>query len=136
MKNFSAKYRVYYEDTDAQGIVYYGNYLRYAERARTDFLRQGNHEMNQYELMKSKGIFFVVRKAGIEYLAPGRLDDELRVTAEVIRVGKTSFDMKQEFFNQRDEKLAEVNVVIVCVINDGDKMKPVRIPEDLMKHLS
>jgi acyl-CoA thioester hydrolase len=135
MKNFAAKYRVYYEDTDAQGIIYYGNYLRFAERARTDFLRLSN-DLNQSELNRTTGIFFVVRKVGIEYIAPGRLDDELKVTAEVVKMGKTSFDMKQEFFNQTGLKLAEMTVQIVCVANEGEKLKSVRIPESLIKHFS
>ena len=135
MKNFAAKYRVYYEDTDAQGIIYYGNYLRFAERARTDFLRLSN-DVNQSELNKKTGVFFVVRKVEIEYMFPGRLDDELKVTAEVIKMGRTSFDMKQEFFNQDNAKLAEMNVQIVCVANEGEKLKSVRIPENLIKHFS
>ncbi len=135
MKNFSAKYRVYYEDTDAQGIVYYGNYLRYAERARTDFLRLSN-DVNQAELTKNTGVFFVVRKVEIEYISPGRLDDELSVTAEVIRMGKTSFDMKQEFYNQNNVKLADMKVQIVCVKNEGNKIKSTRVPEKLVKHFS
>jgi acyl-CoA thioester hydrolase len=135
MKNFSAKYRVYYEDTDAQGIIYYGNYLRFAERARTDFLRLGDN-MSQSDLTKRTGVFFVVRKVVIEYIAPGRLDDELKVTAEVVKMGRTSFDMKQEFFNQNNVKLAEMSVQIVCVANEGEKLKSVRIPENLIKHFS
>ena len=135
MKNFSAKYRVYYEDTDAQGIVYYGNYLRYAERARTDLLRLSN-DVNQSELTRKTGVFFVVRKVEIEYLFPGRLDDELMVTAEVVRMGKTSFDMKQEFYNQDNVKLAFMNVQIVCVTDDGNKIKSIRTPENLIKHFS
>jgi acyl-CoA thioester hydrolase len=135
MKNYSAKYRVYYEDTDAQGIIYYGNYLRFAERARTDFLRLSNY-LNQSEMTRTTGVFFVVRKVEIEYIAPGRLDDELKVTAEVVRMGRTSFDMKQEFFNQNNLKLAEMKVQIVCVTNEGEKLKSVRIPEELVKHFS
>lgn len=134
MKNHSAKYRVYYEDTDAGGVVYYGNYLKFAERGRTDFLRESG--VNQQVLAKETGVFFVVRKVEIEYLSPGRLDDIIEVKTAIARIGKTSIDMTQEFFNQDGTKLGNMTVQIVTVMNDGNKIRSTRIPEEIVKHFS
>lgn len=134
MKNFSAKYRVYYEDTDAGGVVYYANFLKFAERARTDFLRESgiDHSM----LAKNHGVFFVVRRAQVEYLLPGRLDDMIEVKTDITRIGKTSIDMKQNCYNQHGNKLADVSVQIVLVTNEGNKIKSTKLPEELIKYFS
>lgn len=134
MKNFTAKYRVYYEDTDAGGVVYYANYLKFAERARTDFLRQSGKDHSS--LAKETGAFFVVRKAEVEYLAPGRLDDMIEVKTEVTKIGKTSIDMTQDCYNQHGTKLANVFIQIVCVKNEGNIIKSTKLPDELVKHFS
>ncbi len=132
MKKFSEKFRVYYEDTDAGGVVYYANFLKFAERARTDMLRLSG--MGHTDIQSTHNAFFVVRKAEIEYLAPGRLDDLLDVTCEIIKVGRSSLDMKQECINQNGVKLADIFIQIVCVTNDGGRIKSVKIPESILKH--
>lgn len=134
MNKHSAKYRVYYEDTDAGGVVYYANFLKFAERARTDFLRESGTDHTR--LAKEQNLFYVVRKAEVEYLAPGRLDDVIEVKTEVVKIGKTSIDMTQDCYNQVGVKLANIFIQIVCVMNDGDKIKSARIPENLVKHFS
>lgn len=119
-------YRVYYEDTDAQGVVYYANYLKFAERARTDFLR--DLKISQSELREKEKLLFVVRKCEVEYLASGHLDDLLEVSVEVKEVSTTSMLLHQSF--KKDEKiLAHLIVQIVCV--DSETMRPKKIPDSL-----
>ena len=86
------KVRVYYEDTDAQGVVYYANYLKFFERARTEFLREVGYE--QMKLMK-EGVIFIVRSLDLKLFKPAKLDDQVRVKTELIKLGKVSFDFKQ-----------------------------------------
>ncbi len=134
MKQHSAKYRVYYEDTDAGGVVYYGNYLKFVERARTDFLRDSGTDHTI--LAEKTNSFFVVRKAEVEYLFPGRLDDMIEVKTEIVKIGRSSIDMKQDCYNQNGIKLADVFIQIVCVTNDGNKIRSTKLPDDLIKHFS
>ena len=118
--------RIYYEDTDAGGIVYYANYMRFAERGRTEFLRDLGYQNG--ELMEKEGIAFVVRKIEADYLAPAKLDDMITVHTVVDSVKKTSFVMKQTVFRQ-DNALFEMYVTLVTV--SLDTLKPVRMPENL-----
>ncbi len=128
VNNFSTTYRVYYEDTDAGGVVYYANYLKFFERARTDFLRERN--IIQSDLVKNLGIIFVVRSCFIEYLKPARMDDLLKVSVAVEEVRRTSIKMKQEII--RDSlAMCKLDVEIVCV--DVLSFKPKRIPKNLIK---
>ena len=90
---FSIPVRIYYEDTDAGGVVYYANYLKFLERCRTEWLRVIGHE--QADLLREPGIAFVVRSVALDYLKPARLDDLLTVSLEVERITKS-----QIFFGQ------------------------------------
>ena len=83
---FSWQVRVYYEDTDAGGVVFYANYLKFFERARTEWLRHAG--IGQQALMLSDGVMFVVSSTGVDYFSPARLDDELKLTVTVERLGK------------------------------------------------
>jgi acyl-CoA thioester hydrolase len=123
---FTWPVRVYYEDTDAGGVVYYANYMKFAERARTEWLRALGFE--QTELAAREKIAFVVRSAAIEFLAPARFDDALRVTVELIKVGAGQIDLNQRVL-RGDEVLAAVTVKIVCV--RVATMRPVRLPQPL-----
>ena len=134
MRIHNAKYRVYYEDTDAGGVVYYGNFLSFVERARTDFLRESGQ--SHTDLMKDGTGFFVVRRVEVEYLYPGRLDDIIEVKTEITKIGRSSIDMQQDCYNQNGVKLANVFVQIVFVINEGDKIKSAKLPDNLVKHFS
>jgi acyl-CoA thioester hydrolase len=122
--------RVYYEDTDAGGIVYHANYLRFAERARTEWLRSAgyDHKMvkDQFQLM------LVVRHAEIEFRAPGRLDDVLDVHTTIKAVGKTSLSLLQSVHCQ-GKVLADLAVTVVAVALDG---KAVRLPPQLRQIFS
>lgn len=118
-------FRVYYEDTDAGGIVYYANYLRFAERGRTELLRQLGFENTS--LRDKEGAGFVVRRVVAEYLAPARLDDVLKVETAVTELGKTSVIMAQSIFCH-DRMVCSVEVLLVCI---GPDFRPVRFPEKL-----
>jgi acyl-CoA thioester hydrolase len=118
--------RVYYEDTDAGGVAYYANYLKYAERARTEWLRSLGFE--QSELARVHGIVFMVRSAAIEYLRPARFDDALQVTVELIKVGAGQIDLAQHVL-RGDEPLARLTIKIACVALRT--MRPVRMPAPL-----
>ena len=118
-------FRVYYEDTDAGGIVYYANFLRFAERARTELLRMigADHK----SLMEDEGVAFTVRSCGVNYIQPAYLDDPLEVHTRVIQIGGASVDMDQSV--KRDFKeLVRLAVSLACVGKDG---KPRRIPRKL-----
>ena len=121
--------RVYYEDTDAGGVVYNANYLKFAERGRTEWLRELGH--NQRDILTEFNIFLVVRNAEIDYRAPARLDDVLDLSSEIVDIGNTSLTMKQ-IVRRDDVILAEIKVVIVAMTPAG---KAVRIPPHLRQIL-
>ncbi|MGE0735923.1 MAG: tol-pal system-associated acyl-CoA thioesterase [Alphaproteobacteria bacterium] len=121
--------RVYYEDTDAMGIVFYVNYLKYAERARTEVLRLQGREQDQ--LLRERGLGFVVRRCEVDYLAPARLDDILRVETYLHEVGAASLRLRQDIF--RDAvKLSSLVLRLAFVSRAG---KPERLPRDLRESL-
>ncbi|MBL9034127.1 MAG: tol-pal system-associated acyl-CoA thioesterase [Rhodospirillaceae bacterium] len=117
--------RVYFEDTDAAGIVYYANYLKFAERARTDWLRALG--MPHSQMIKRDGLTLVVRRCEADYRKPAHLDDELVVETELTKLGGASIDLLQRVFRDGD-LLVEMKVVIVCVGRDG---KAARLPDYL-----
>ncbi|MBM3541416.1 MAG: tol-pal system-associated acyl-CoA thioesterase [Alphaproteobacteria bacterium] len=121
--------RVYYEDTDAAGIVYYANYLRFAERARTELLRA--HGSDHAALMRQDGIAFAVRRCEAEYLKPARLDDSLEVHTRVTQVGGATLDADQDIL-RAGEVLTRLKVRLACVRADG---KPARLPAGLRRSL-
>jgi acyl-CoA thioester hydrolase len=117
--------RVYYEDTDAAGIVYYANYLKFAERARTEFLRTigGQHR----SLKDQDGVAFVVRSVTADYDYPALLDDALAVRTRLTSVGGASMTMDQNV--ERDDRLlVKMSVRLACVGAEG---KPARMPTEL-----
>lgn len=114
-------YRVYYEDTDSGGVVYYANYLKFAERARTEILRING--INQSELAKTEDIFFVVRHVEMDLHKPARLDDMLDITTSVAEIGGASITLHQQI-KCNDLLLADIKVLIVAV---NGNMKPVRL---------
>ncbi len=116
--------RIYYEDTDAGGVVYHANYLKFAERGRTEFLRSLGHENST--LSKELGMIFVVRHVEIDYLKTAHLDDLCSLKTSISALKNTSFIMHQCL--ERDgEVICDMQVVIVCV--DSKTLKPVRLPE-------
>jgi len=130
LNNFS--YRVYYEDTDAGGVVYYANYLKFFERARTDFLRTLG--ISQSDLATKEGLIFVVRKCVIDYISPAKLDDILEVSVEVKNISAATILMRQEA-TKFGVILSRLEVEIVCV--DSLSFKPKKIPKtisELLRH--
>lgn len=122
--------RVYYEDTDAGGIVFYANYLKFAERGRTEFLRSAGFQNKK--LMTDSGMLFVVRKVEADYHKPAFLDDMLTVVTEVVDIRNSSFAMKQTIF--RDTVLiCAMQVTLVCINLQG---RPVRVPDNLKAALA
>ena len=118
-------YRVYYEDTDAGGVVYYANYLKFAERARTEMVRQWG--INQSD----ESFLFVVRKAELDLKKPARLDDELSIDSEVVKVGGASLEIMQHIYT-RGQLLVSVRVTIVSVSRE---FKPIRLPDKIRQCL-
>ena len=114
--------RVYWEDTDAAGIVYYANYLRFIERARSDLVREAG--IDQRALQAEQGLTFQVRRCEIDYLAPARLDDVLEVATTVPAVAGASIDMRQ-IVRRQEAELARARVRVACVGRDG---RPRRLP--------
>lgn len=131
MNEFSHDVRVYYEDTDAGGIVYYVNYLKFMERARTEFLRQLG--VSQQQMASDSGTLFVVHSLDASYLRPARLDDELRVTAKIASQKRASFDFEQTVC-RGDTVLCRAHVRIACV--KGEQMKPCPVPKCIAESLA
>ena len=115
--------RVYFEDTDAAGIVYYANYLKFAERARTDMLRDLG--ISHADMMTRDGLVLVVRRCEIDYLKPAKLDDMLTIETEMGKMGGASVDLIQRVL-RGGELLTELKVLVVCIGRDG---RPHRIPD-------
>ncbi len=126
---FSWPVRVYYEDTDSGGVVYYANYLKFLERARTEWLRAAGFEQTQ--LLSDFNVIFVVRSVAIEYLRPAVFNDLLTVTATPTKIGRSSIEIAQTV--ARDETLVTAHVKIVSV--DGASFKPVSIPTPVREKL-
>jgi len=122
---FSWPVRVYYEDTDAGGIVYYANYLKFFERARTEWLRAAG--VGQQSLLEEHGAGFVVRSAQIDYHAAARLDDELTLLLEVSRFGRASVEFSQQAL-RGEQLLASAVVKVGCV--DLNTLRPRALPDD------
>ncbi len=119
--------RVYYEDTDAGGVVYHASYVAFYERARTEMLRQ--HHFNQQDLLAER-IAFVVRRMTVDYLAPARLDDLLEIQSEITSMRGTSMVFTQRIVNADGRVLNEAEVLIVCV--DHLSMKPRALPKSIV----
>lgn len=127
-KPFAWPVRVYYQDTDAGGVVYHTNYVNFMERARTEWLRSFGH--SNAGLMKELGVMFVVRSIKIDYLKPALLDDMLEVTAHLTKVGRTQMTLAQEV-KRGDEVLTQADVHLVCV--GKESFRPVSVPDVLRK---
>lgn len=128
MSVFSWPVRIYWEDTDAGGVVYHANYVRFMERARTEWLRaQG---IDQLALRQSTGLGFVVRDMALDFLRPARLDDELLVTLTVKERRSASMLFGQEIV-RGDTTLVRATVRAACV--DLDSMRPAQIPPGLFR---
>ena len=136
-KTFILPVRVYYEDTDAGGVVYHSKYINFFERARTELMRQIGYELD--ELATEEKLIFVVRSINCDYLLPAKFNDELFVSAEIIDAGKTRIQFVQKVMKAGDTQnkscitLAEGKVTVVSV--DAVKFKPKRLPQYILESI-
>jgi acyl-CoA thioester hydrolase len=128
-KKFIWPIRVYYEDTDAGGVVFYANYLKFFERARTEMLRAMGYEQDQ--LIAKEGIIFVVRSVQVDYLNSARFNELIQVSAEVVQAKKASVTFEQ-FITRGDDVLTKS--IIRCACLDAQTMRPKVIPDYLIEH--
>jgi acyl-CoA thioester hydrolase len=119
--------RVYWEDTDAGGIVYYANYLKFAERARTEMLRTLG--VGQREMRETKGVAFAVRRCNVDYMAPAKLDDLLEVRTRITNLRGAAIEAEQIVARDNDQ-LVRLNVMLVCIGPGGNAT---RIPRPVLQ---
>ncbi len=131
MTPFTWPVRIYYEDTDAGGVVFYANYLKFFERARTEMLRAMGHE--QDALLAKEGIIFVVRSVTVDYLQPARFNDLLNVSAEITLAKKASLTFTQRI-TREDIILCSSLIRIACL--DASTLRPKAIPDYLLEQLT
>lgn len=129
MGSFSWPVRVYYEDTDAGGVVYYANYLRFMERARTEWLRALGFEQDR---LRDEGILFAVRTVAIDYLRPARFNQQLDVVSEIDVITRASITFRQRILHG-ETCLSEAKVKVVCL--DAVRFQPRGIPVSMRKGL-
>jgi acyl-CoA thioester hydrolase len=131
---FEFPVRVYYEDTDAGGVVFYANYLRFFERARTEWLRSAG--ISQSDMTRRYGVMFVVRETSVDFRAPARLDDWLTLRSQIERLGRVAVTFHQEAWREiagKDELLATSVIKVGCV--DRVTFRPTPIPDDVRSAL-
>lgn len=123
--------RVYYEDTDAGGIVYYANYLKFLERARTEFLRERGIEQ---DTLLEQSVGFVVKRVELDNQAPAKFNELLSIHSEIVELKKASLVFKQKIINQTGKCLVSALIRVACV--DLSKMKPIAIPAYILGEFS
>ncbi|MEW6445485.1 MAG: tol-pal system-associated acyl-CoA thioesterase [Pseudomonadota bacterium] len=133
MSEFFWPVRIYYEDTDAGGVVFYANYLKFFERARTEMLRK--HGIIQQELLENTGLVFVVRRVHVEYRQSARLDDLLEISARPRLQGRARLLFEQEAIRAHDRQLlCRAEAEVVCVTADGFRPQP--LPREILEIVS
>jgi len=133
MTEFHWPVRVYYEDTDSGGVVYYANYLKFMERARTEWLRSLGFE--QDELREKEGVLFAVHKVAVEYKRPARFNDALIVSAKIKAWGRASLTFQQEVISEMDRQVLCVGEIQIACVSDG-RFRPTPIPKALLAELT
>jgi acyl-CoA thioester hydrolase len=131
---FTWTVRVYYEDTDAGGVVFYANYLKFFERARTEWLRAAG--VGQQLMTATHGVMFIVKSTAVDYHAPARLDNELNLTVVVERMGRASVQFVQQAWRidgEERELLATGRIKVGCV--DTQNFRPSEIPHDVLERI-
>jgi acyl-CoA thioester hydrolase len=133
MKNFQWPIRVYYEDTDAGGVVYYANYLRFYERARTEFLRTHGYEQDQ--LRDQEQLIFAVRTVEVDYLRPARFNQSLQVSAEIANTRGASIWFRQQITltDEPEQILSTAHIRVVCIHAETFRARP--IPNSMIKKI-
>ena len=128
-KKFNFTVKVYYEDTDAGGVVYYANYLKFLERARSEAIYTLG--FSNSSLLETYGVLLIVKSCNIEYKKPAKFEDSLKIISEIKSFTKTSFIMKQ-IISRNHEIISDADIHLVSVDKNG---KPSKLPEDLKKKL-
>ena len=131
-KEFTWQVRAYYEDTDAGGVIFYANYLRFMERARTEWLRNIGFEHKQ--LIDKYKLLFTVKNLTIDYIKPGYLDNLLTITSKLLDSRGASLSFQQNIKNENDELLSQAEVKLVCMHAKTLKVSP--MPEELLMELT
>ena len=131
-KEFIWQVRAYYEDTDAGGVIFYANYLRFMERARTEWLRNIGFEHKQ--LIDKYKLLFAVKNLTIDYIKPGYLDNLLTITSKLLDNRGASLSFQQNIKNDNDELLSQAEVKLVCIHAKTLKVSP--MPEELLMELT
>ena len=126
---FKSSFKVYYEDTDSGGVVYYANYLKFLERARTDAITSLDFSNNK--LIKKFGIFIIVKSCNLNFLRPAKLEDNLNIISKVMEVKNVSIKMKQNIF-VHDSMIVEAEILLASVNNEG---KPSKLPDEFKNEL-
>ena len=128
-KNFNHKIKVYYEDTDAGGVVYYANYLKFLERARSEALSEVG--LSNLKIKEDYGALIIVKSCNIDFNKSAYLEDKLNINSVVTSFSKTSFTMSQSIYRKKDNIVkSKVHLVFV-----NEKSKPIKIPEKIFKSL-
>ena len=130
-KPFAWPLRVYYEDTDAQGVVYYANYFRFMERARTEWLRALG--VDQRKLLNDERRMFVVTETQAAFVAPARFNDEIVVTAGLANLGRASFDIEQNIYLDNLEGPLLLRGTVKAAYINADSLRPMRVPASLFE---
>ena len=128
-KKFNYKCKIYYEDTDAGGVVYYANYLKFLERARSEAIYSLG--FTNSSIMKSFGILLIVKSCNIEYKKPAKFEDIIEITSEIKSFTKTSFLMKQ-IISKDNDVISDAEIHLVAVNKNG---KPSKLPDELKQKL-
>jgi acyl-CoA thioester hydrolase len=131
MNSFVWPVRVYYEDTDGGGVVYHANYLKFMERARTEWLRHLGFEQNHLRI--DPGVLFVVREVRLKYKKPACFNDTLNVVTELSSSGRSLLEFRQTIL-RGEEVLTDATVEVVCV--DAERFKPVTIPPSIREKIT
>ena len=126
---FKSRFKVYYEDTDSGGVVYYANYLKFLERARTDAITSLDFSNNK--LVEKFGIFIIVKSCNLNFLRPAKLEDNLDIISKVMEVKNVSIKMKQNIF-VNDSMIVEAEILLASVNNEG---KPSKLPDEFKNKL-
>ena len=128
-KSFNHKIKVYYEDTDAGGVVYYANYLKFLERARSEALSEIG--LSNLKIKRDYGALIVVKSCNIDFNKSAHLEDKLRINSFITSFTKTSFTMSQSIYRNKDIIVkSKVHLVFI-----NEKSKPIKIPENILKNL-
>jgi len=130
-KPFEWPIRVYYEDTDAQGVVFYANYFRFMERARTEWLRALG--VDQVAMMEQDRRMFVVTETSAEFLAPARFNDQIIVTAGLAELTRATFNIEQNIYLDNPERKLLLRSHVRAALLNADTMRPVRVPASIFK---